>query len=232
VTNPNDSQTYQYLEKLTSIATAESYLDAVREAKARYFRATGEVFEDDSFFEPRMNGFLEYYLFDWPAAPGGKSSTAVVIERGRASLPPDELVAYAGFDRNVHAIFEFKKKKGEIVTVLNLYDDEKYEVHERRTLAGLEKGDVFEARLLPFGDKLHFSNAFVFHPRAVRKFVISELKNARKAVGKPTAAIHRLAYLRLRFDRLRRVDVEKIYSKETIALIEREMGTLSNQGSG
>lgn len=219
----NDAQTYQYLERLTQIATGEDYLDAVREAKARYFRATGEVFEDDPFFDSRMNGFLEYYLFDWPAGPGGKSTTAIIIDKGKYTLPPDELVAFAGFDRNVHSIFEFKKKKGELVTVLNLYDDEKYEVHERRALAGMEKGDLFEARLLPLGDKLHFSNAFVFHPKSVKKFIVAELKVAREShEPRPTSTLHRLAYLRLKFDRYKRADVTKIYSRETLAQVEAE----------
>ncbi len=219
----NDAQTYQYLEKLTQTATGEDYLDAVREAKSRYFRATGEVFEDDPFFEQRMNGFVEYYLFDWPAGPGGKSTTASIIDKGKFTLPPDELVAFAGFDRNIHSIFEYKKKKGELVTVLNLYDDEKYEVHERRVLAGLDKGDLFEARLLPLGDLLHFSNAFVFHPKTVRKFIVLEMKSARAThVPRPTGMIHRLAYLRLKFDRFRRVDVQKIYSRETMVQVEAE----------
>lgn len=219
-----DAQTYQYLDKLIALATGDQFLDAVREAKGRYFRATGEVFEDDPFFEQRMNGFVEYYLFDWEAAPGGKSTTAVILSREQAVLPPDELVAFGGFDRNVHSIFEFKKKKGDLVTVLNLYDDETYQVYERRALAGLEKGDIFDARLLPFGDKLHFSNAFVFHPKAVRKFIAAELKIARKTgIGRPTDVLHRMAYLRLRFDRFRRVDVTKIYSKETMDQIDAEI---------
>lgn len=219
----NDATAYQYLDKLVAIATGETYMDAVREAKQRYFRATGEVFEDDPFFEQRMNGFIEYYLFDWPAAPGGKSTTAVTIERGRETLPADELVAFAGFDRNVHSIFEYRKTKGEKVQVTSLYDDEVYEVHERRALAGLDKGDLFDARLLPFGDKLHFSNAFVFHPKSVKKFIVAELKAARKeGVGRPTGLLHRMAYLRLKFDRFRRVDVAKIYSRETLEQLEAE----------
>ncbi len=220
----SDAQTYQYLDKLIAMSTGDQFLDAVREAKARYFRSTGEVFEDDPFFEQRMNGFVEYYLFDWPAAPGGKSTTSLLIERGKDTMPPDQLAAFAGFDRNVHSIFEFKKKKGELVTVFNLYDDETYQVHERRALAGLEKGDVFEARLLPYGEKLHFSNAFVFHPKAVKKFIVGEMKAARKSgIGRPTALLHRMAYLRLRFDRFRRVDVTKIYSKETMDQIDAEV---------
>ena len=214
---------YHYLEKLTAVGTGDGYLEAVRNAKARYFRAAGEVFEDDPFFEQRMNCFVEYYLFDFPAAPGGKSTTALVIERGKADLAPDELVAFAGFDRSIHSIFEFKKKKGETLTVVNLYDGEKYEVFERRTLAGLEKSDIFEARLLPFGDRLHFSNAFVFHPKEVKKFVMAELKNHKgQGAPKPTGVVHRLAYLRLKFDRFRRVDAAKIYSRETMAQIESE----------
>ena len=214
---------YQYLEKLVALGPGEGYLEAVRDAKARYFRAAGEVFEDDPFFEQRMNCFLEYYLFDYPAGPGGKSTTALVIERGRETLSADELVAFAGFDRSIHSVFEFKKKAGDLLHVVNLYDGENYEVFERRTLAGLDKSDIFEARLMPFGDKLHFSNAFVFHPKEVKKFVLTELK-AFKEQGppKPTAVVHRLAYLRLKFDRFRRVDAAKIYSRETMAQVESE----------
>ena len=214
---------YQYLEKLVALGTGEGYLEAVRDSKSRYFRAAGEVFEDDPYFEPRMNCFLEYYLFDYAAGPGGKSTTALVIERGKATLAPDELVAFAGFDRSIHSVFELKKKAGDLLHVTNLYDGENYEVFERRTLAGLDKSDIFEARLLPFGDRLHFSNAFVFHPKEVKKFVVGELK-AYKEQGhpKPTAVVHRLAYLRLKFDRFRRVDAAKIYSRETMSQIEAE----------
>lgn len=214
---------YHYLEKLIAHGTGETYLEAVREAKARYFRAAGEVFEDDPFFEQRMNCFLEYYLFDYPAGAGGKSTTALVIERGRTSLAPDELVAFAGFDRGIHSIFEFRKKSGDILYVTNLYDGEKYEVFERRTLAGLDKSDILESRLLPFGDRLHFSNAFVFHPKEVKKFVMGELKSFKEqGHPKPTPVVHRLAYLRLKFDRFRRVDAAKIYSRETMSQIEAE----------
>ena len=227
----SDAAPYQYLEKLIALATGEAYLDAVREAKARYFRATGEVFEDDPFFEQRMNGFLEFYLFDWTAAAGGKSTAAVIIEKGRQTLPPDELVAFAGFDRSVHSVFEYKKKKADKVHVQNLFDDEVYEVHERRALAGLEKADIFEARLLPFGDKLHFSNAFVFHPKAVKKFLVTEMKEARKqGAARATALTHRMAYLRLRFERFRRVDVLKIYSRESMEQIDSEMKREAERG--
>lgn len=214
---------YQYLEKLVALGTGEGYLEAVRDAKARYFRVAGEVFEDDPFFEQRMNCFLEYYLFDYSAGPGGKSTTALVIERGKETLSADELVAFAGFDRSIHSVFELKKKSGDLLHVVNLYDGENYEVFERRTLAGLDKSDIFEARLMPFGDKLHFSNAFVFHPKEVKKFVVTELKSFKEqGHPKPTAVVHRLAYLRLKFDRFRRVDAAKIYSRETMAQVESE----------
>lgn len=219
-----DSRTpYQHLEKLIALGTGEELIEAVRDAKSRYFRAAGEVFEDDPFFEPRMNCFLEYYLFDYSAGPGGKSTTALVIERGKASLTPDELVAFAGFDRSIHSVFELRKKAGDVLHVSNLYDGEPYEVFERRTLAGMDKSDIFEARLLPFGDRLHFSNAFVFHPKEVKKFVVAELKTFKEqGEPKPTAVVHRLAYLRLKFERFRRVDAAKIYSRETMGQIETE----------
>ena len=219
-----DSKTpYHYLEKLIALGTGDEYREPIREAKAKYFRAAGEVFEDDPFFEQRMNCFLEYYLFDYSAGPGGKSTTALVIERGKATLAPEELVAFAGFDRGIHSVFELRKKSGDILHVNNLYDGEKYEVFERRTLAGLDKSDIFEARLLPFGERLHFSNAFVFHPKEVKKFVVTELKSFKEqGQPKPTPVLHRLAYIRLKFDRERRADAAKIYSRDTMARIETD----------
>ena len=52
----------------------------------------------------------------------------------------------------------------------------RHEVVERRSLVALAKGDILEARLLPHEGKLHFSRAFVYHPREVRKAILKEAK--------------------------------------------------------
>ena len=55
---------------------------------------------------------------------------------------------------------------------------------ERRQVAGLEKGDLLEARLLPYEGKLVFSGAFLYHPREARKLILAEVKRLKKAAGK------------------------------------------------
>ena len=81
---------------------------------------------------------------------------------------------------------------------------------------GLEKGDLFEARLLPHQGRLYFSGAFLYHPRAVRKRILAEVKRLRKQVGKRgsvdvRAFLGRLSRMAFKLERYRNVVVESIY---------------------
>jgi hypothetical protein len=53
-----------YLDQLIAFGSQEPRKADLLEAKAEYFRLTGEVFEDDKIFELRMASFLDYYLYD------------------------------------------------------------------------------------------------------------------------------------------------------------------------
>jgi hypothetical protein len=90
------------------------------------------------------------------------------------------------------------------------------EVTERRNVAGLDKGDLLEARLLPYGGELFFSGAFLYHPREVRKPILAEVKRLRKEAGKGgtpdvPAFLGQLARMALKLERYRNVRLESIY---------------------
>ena len=208
---------HEHLDKLTTLATADRYLDRIRDAKERYFRATGEVFEEDDFYESRMKAFIEFYLFDYRGGSSVPATVDLVLEDYASELTAKETDTFIKFRRGVHGLFELKKQKGETFTLLNLWDKNKYRVRERRTLHGVARKDLFEARLLPYEDQLYFSNAFVFHPKEVKKFITRFLKDAEDSGKSATVALQQLANLRLKFDRYRGMDALKIYSAETMA---------------
>lgn len=212
---------YEHLDRLVELATAEPYLERIRTAKARYFRVTGEVFEEDDFYEVRMKGFIEYYLFDYGEDANGPGTIDLVLEDHKNSLNAKEVDTFLKFSRGVHSIFELRKLKSGALILRNLWDNENYEVSERRALAGVQRKDLFEARLLPYEDKLYFSYAFVFHPKEVRKFIVAEIKQAKAKAGtRMLPVIHKLAYLRLKFDRYRGMDARKVYSEEAARQLE------------
>jgi len=80
-------------------------------------------------------------------------------------------------------------------------------------MAGLKKRDVLEARLIPSGGELLFSGAFCYHPREIRKALLSEIKRRRKlGTLEVEPFIHELSAMALKYERYRNVPVESIYA--------------------
>jgi hypothetical protein len=217
----DQADSYQpYLDKVVSLFTSDAYRDHLLRAKAEYMRATGEVHEDDPFFEPRMACFLDWYLFDRPIDGDVRSPVARYLLDRQPVLDGGEREVYEGFLENVHSLFELRgRKTGELV-LKDLLANEKRHVVERREWSVIEKGDVFEARLIPFRGQLFFSRGFCFYPRQANRYILRESKMARKAGGEaPRELIHRLAYLRYLQERFRHVDVRRIYSEDGLTII-------------
>ena len=89
---------------------------------------------------------------------------------------------------------------------------EDLDVAQKEPLAGIEKGDVFEARLVPYAGERHFTQAFLWHPREARKLILKEAKRRRKTGDSdPVAFARELARLSLKRERYRTAQVEHIY---------------------
>jgi hypothetical protein len=211
---------YEHLDKLIELATAEGHLERVRDAKEQFFQATGNVYEEDDFYEARMRGFIEFYLFDYRGSQSVPNTIDLVLEEHGAELSAKEVDTFKKFRRGEHSIFELKKVKGDLLVVRNLWNRETFDVTERRQMHGVQKKDLFEARILPYEDHYFFSYAFVFHPKEVRKFILKQLAAVEREY-ELLDAIQRLAYLRLKFDRYRGMDARRIYSEEAAQQLEK-----------
>lgn len=91
--------------------------------------------------------------------------------------------------------------------------NQEFEVYERRQMAGLSKGDLFEGRLVPSNGEFLFSPASCYHPREARKLILVEVKRRRKAGAiEPMPFVHQLAAMELKYERYRNVAIESIYA--------------------
>jgi hypothetical protein len=213
-TPDTSSLTYQpYLDELISFGSADARREDLLAAKAEYFRLTGEVFEDDPFFEQRMASFLDYYLFDRVSPKTGQSPAAELFQEKQAVATPELWAAFRCFTETVHGLFEVRKLGKGLVRLRELFSGKDYDVTERRQTAGLEKGDILEARLIPFSGHLLFSQAFVFHPRDAGKAIRAEVKRRKKAEPErsPLELTWDCARRALKVERYKQVPVERIY---------------------
>ncbi len=206
----------QLHERLLSWATAEPRKDDVLAARRAHFEAYGEPHEEDRTHEVRLNGMLDFYLYEWRPT-GGATTIERFLEAEGATLSPEEVEQYRELAKNVHGLFEVRKIRDGQIRVRDVFGGADYDVTERRQVPGLEKGDVLEARLLPFGGALFFSGAFLYHPREARKAILSEVKRLKKAAGKQGVTpdvpgfLALLSRMALKLERYRNVRLEAIY---------------------
>lgn len=203
-------------ERLLSWATAEPRKEDLLAARHAHFTAYGEPHDEDRTYETRLNGMLDFYLFDWRPAPGAGTTIERFIDAEAANLSPAELAQYRALAGSVHGLFEIRKIRDGEVRVRDVFGGGDHDVTERRQVAGLEKGDLIEARLMPFEGDLFFSGAFLYHPREARKAIAAEVKRLKKLAGKggtpdvpPFLAL--LSRMALKLERYRNVRLEAIY---------------------
>jgi hypothetical protein len=203
-------------ERLLSWASAPPREQDLLLAKQAHFERYGEPHEEDRSFEVRVNGMLDAYLYQH--RPGGGPATTVerFVEAEGATLSPAEAEAFRALAASVHGLFEVRKIKDGQVRLRDVFTGRDIDVTERRQVAGLDKEDLLEARLLPFEGALYFSGAFLYHPREARKAILAEVKRMRKAVPKGTAIdvepfLAQLSRMALKLERYRNVRLESIY---------------------
>jgi hypothetical protein len=202
-----------YLDQLIAFGSEEPRKADLLEAKGEYFRLTGEVFEDDKIFELRMASFLDYYLYDRVSPLTGKTPAGELYEKRLQTAAPEEANAFRSFTETVHGLFEVRKLSKGLIRLRELFSGKDFDVTERRNIAGLETGDVIEARLIPFGGHLLFSSAFCYHPRVAVKPIKAEVKRRKKKEpdAPPKELVWDCARRALKVERYRQIAVEKLY---------------------
>lgn len=172
-----------YNEKLEEIINhfSEHHATELTRARKDFFDQTGEVFEEDPFYEERLTNYLEHFLFD--RSFNGESSAMVFY---RASVAKDldgqDMETLEAFCHPIHSVFSIKRlmPKKHMLILEDLADKARYDVTERRSLAALSKGDIFEARLIQKADITFLTDAFVHHPPEARPYILKKTKLMRK----------------------------------------------------
>ena len=215
------------IDQLLSWAAGAIGNDDIVAARHDYFSRTGgEVHEDDRSFEQRMQGFFNWYLFDRRVRENGvelSPAQRFLNERG-AQLEPAARELIAGGTQSRLSLYEYRGRRSLFrrvaagsIRVRDIITKDDFDVLERRQMVGLEEGDLLEARLIPTGNKWHFSSSFIYHPRDARRTILKEIKRRRKALelADPRAFCWEVSRMALQAERFKNVPLHAIYNFET-----------------
>jgi hypothetical protein len=210
---------YQALyEEAVRFASEGDLADELKRAKGEYVARTGEMFETDPGFERRIAAFLEWYVLDRKVTrnPAATPMELYILARG-GHYDEAERARLHGLSRTVLSLFEYRgAKAGDHMIMLDLMQNKKLAIFERRRPAGLESGDLLEGRLVPYDDKLLFAEAYYVHRRDGRKAILKAAKRFRKQKGGPSERldlVHRVAFLANRCERYKHVDPKQIFAE-------------------
>ncbi len=167
------------LEYLIKAATNTPYSKNLLAARQEYNKYTGDIFDDDKSYENRMSLFLEWYIFCYIDPTSDETVLKLIINNDK-KIPPDILKTISSFDSNIHALFIIKKIKKNSVRVLNLFNNEQYDVVEPLEKFYFCKNSIFEGRLLSHEKSYYFTGMFCFHPDDSKIFIKHEIKKILK----------------------------------------------------
>ena len=208
----------KYLEPVVEEFTTGDYYREVYNAKQEYFEKAGIVYEDDPEFEQRMCLFMDWYLFDRDLPGVDLPPIKYYFRKNRERFSNEELSIYRDFCSTIHSVFRLKRftllRKNLVVE--DLFSNQVYSVADVDLNRGFARGDLFEARIVPFKGGLEFSKGFCFHPIDMESFILGEIKKVRfQEKARHTKLILQLSAMKLKHLRYNHIDIRHIYTFES-----------------
>jgi hypothetical protein len=179
-------------------------------ARRDYLEATGNMADEEPGWDERMQAFLEWYALE--RKMDGTELRPIDRYRQELTLSPEDVDAAAALAASHWSLFAVLAIEPGRAHVQDLLGGGCFIVHERRKLAGLEAGDVFETRLYSEGGKTLFGRSFFFHPRDAAQPIREYLAEAARSGDAKQDVLFRLAERRWRSDRSRNVQLAKVYA--------------------
>jgi hypothetical protein len=205
----------KYLDPVIEEFTTGEYYSEVYNAKQEYFGKAGIVYEDDSEFEQRMSIFMDWYIFDRDLPGVDLPPIKYYFRKNKDHFSNEELNIYRDFCSTIHSLFRLKRftwtRRG--LVVQDLFSNKTHTVVDSEINTGFSKGDLFEARIIPFKGGYEFSRGFCFHPPEMESFILSEIKKVRfQDKSRQTKLILQLAAMKLKHLRFLHIDIRHIYT--------------------
>jgi hypothetical protein len=204
-------------------ATHTSDAEAAAAARRDYEQRRGKVHQDDELWEAWSAAFVEWYVIERVGADGVPPAARTVRELPVGD-PKREVVA--ALITSQRSLFEVRstsssrdrsrgglgdRSRGGRVELLDLLGGAVFVVEEKRTLHGVEVGDVAELRLVGVAGEVRFGRTFVYHPKAARGAIVERARAMLAKGASRRDVIDQVAQLRVQVTRYRHMPAARVY---------------------
>ncbi len=208
------------IDRIMQHYTGPGYEKEVSQAKLQFSEWAGAFDETLPNFDMRMAQFSDWYIFTRALTDKKITPIEYAVDDPSFKIDESERPDLQNIRNSRHSLFDFLKLKKNDVYIKDLFSGLKYVIKDSQVTAGFDSKEFFEARLIPHENAFVFSNSFCFHPTEVSKYILKEIKTAKKATDvSPDVArealIIRLFQMKCKHDRYKHLKLKDIYSNDS-----------------
>jgi len=199
----------QVLHKVLAYAGQDNFKAELELAKQKFFNPVGIPGENGTTTESELANFIEWFVFEWPL-PGEVKIYEKYLKEESKSLDAIELEFLKSFESQNYSIFQIKKFKPPTAKIRELVSKQKY-----REVYGLppalQAGDFILGRLLNVNDQYFFSEALLYLPRNLAKYLERRAKMVRTGKLERGNFLEELKVIAVKSARYPRMRLEELY---------------------
>mgnify|MGYP001286093578 CR=1 FL=1 len=205
----------KYFDQLVDHFTSDTYREEILNAKREFFDQAGIIDEESHYFEARMAQFLDWYIYTRPLSEYHMPPVQLVLNKNLIEMNATDQEAYQDLAKADHSLFEFLKIRGSDVHIYDLFKKKKVVLRNSDLNVGFNPNEIFDVRVIPFNNKLHFAKGFCFHPSEAKKFILKEVKKIRHLENEQHEALMlRLLKMRYKLEQYKHIRLEYIYTND------------------
>lgn len=208
------------IDRLIVHFTGEAWRAEVATAKKEFFQDAGIMDEKMDHFEMRMTQFLDWYMFTRRLAGRQVTPAQYALEIDDFAMTSHERIFFECLSETRHGLFEYLRLRGTDIAVRDLFIDKEVVIRESQVNIGFTREEVFDARLIPYGEDFIFARAFCFHPAEATTFIraeiekIQEIEDVKESHNAFESLLLRLMKMRYKYEQFRHLKLEYIYTNE------------------
>jgi hypothetical protein len=200
----------RHLKELEEYIGRPEFAEELERARKGYFEQIGYPREGEPFFEMRLMSFVEWFAFDRKLDSLHLTPISLFIKEKAQAFSERDREILAGFEKSIHSLFRVEKRKGAQAKLRDQFHGRRYKRVEGLA-PSLDRGDLAEARIVPLGACFHLTEAYCYHPAEAQRFIIHELKRARKNEDDLEGLLRQFMAMSTKWERYPRMRLSEIY---------------------
>lgn len=179
--------------------------------RKRFFALIGDIYDGESFFQERLNAFLEWVLVEADTPKVDKPLLGHIIRRFRDRINSDTLRVAEAMIKSRRSIFLVVKKESEFSVLEDIFDRDRFFVDPDPRIEATEKKSLVESRVCVLNGRSRIMSTYLKYPDDIKRIVLKRLKKASlKTLELKDRFLSYAFTLFVRNERYRNIPIERI----------------------